>query len=272
MGEPVTGTPIDIAAADGGRFSGYLALPPSGKGPGVALLHTAFGLDRYMRDTAELLAEEGYVVLCPDLYWRIAPGLDPAESDIDRRRMLALFESFDHAAALADITAAVRALRERPEYAGGIGLVGFCLGGGLAFRAAAETGIDCAVAYYGVGIDAAVDLADHIKCPMVLHFAERDDYVAPDAAARAGEAFTGRGDVQIHTYHGTAHGFARPDGGDYDKPAAGLAHSRTISLLRRTLGPHFDLETLWERHHSMNSAPATSPRRWSPSPMSTISR
>lgn len=123
-----------------------------------------------------------------------------------------------------------------------------CLGGGLAYRAAAECGIDCAVAYYGVGIEAALDLAPRIVCPMVLHFAGNDDYVPPSTAARAREAFAGRPDIRIHAYPGARHGFNRPDGGDYDKPAAGLAHSRSLALLRRTIGPDYDLEALWEAH------------------------
>ena len=233
-------------AAD--TFLAFLAVPRAGNGPGIVLLHTAFGLDRHMRDMARLYAEEGYVVICPDLYWRIEPGLDLGQSEADRQRMLALYQKFDRDAALADIAATVSALRDRGECNGRIGAVGFCLGGGLAYRAAAECGIDCAVAYYGVGIEAALDLAPRIVCPMVLHFAGNDDYVPASTAARAREAFAGRSGIRIHTYPGARHGFARPDGGDYDKPSAGLAHSRSVALLRRTIGPDFDLESLWEAH------------------------
>ncbi|MGH7116512.1 MAG: dienelactone hydrolase family protein, partial [Stellaceae bacterium] len=83
---------------------------------------------------------------------------------------------------------------------------------------------------------------------MVLHFAENDDDVPAAAVARVREAFAGRPDIQIHAYQGTRHGFTRPESGDFDKPAAGLAHSRSIALLRRTIGPQYDLETLWEAH------------------------
>ncbi len=233
-------------AAD--TFLAFLAVPQAGSGPGIVLLHTAFGLDRHMRDMARLYAEEGYVVICPDLYWRIEPGLDLGQSEADRQRMLALYQKFDRDAALADIAATVSALRDRRECNGKVAAIGFCLGGGLAYRAAAECGIDCAVAYYGVGIEAALDLAPRIVCPMVLHFAGNDDYVPPSTAARAREAFAGRPDIRIHAYPGARHGFNRPDGGDYDKPAAGLAHSRSLALLRRTIGPDYDLEALWEAH------------------------
>jgi carboxymethylenebutenolidase len=248
-GQLMSGEWISIAAGGAGdTFRAYLAVPQAGSGPGIVLLHTAFGLDRHMHDMADLYAEEGYVVICPDLYWRIEPGLDLGQNEADRKRMFALYQKFDRAAALADIAQTVLALRGRGECIGKIGVVGFCLGGGLAYHAAAQSGIDCAVAYYGVGIEAALDLAPRIVCPMVLHFAENDDYVPASAVARVREAFAGCPDIQIHTYPGARHGFNRPDGGDYDKPAAGLAHSRSIALFRRVMGPHYDLEALWEAH------------------------
>ncbi len=244
----MAGQRIEIAAADGRHFSGWLALPEAGNGPGLVLLHTAFGLDRHMHDMAELYAEEGYVTLCPDLYWRIEPGLDLAQDEAGRQKMLALYENFDRAAALPDIAQTVSALRARPECIGKIGVVGFCLGGGLAWQAAAQSGVDCAVAYYGVGIDAALGLAPRIAGPMVLHFAENDDYVAAASVVRVKEALADRPDIRICTYPGARHGFNRPDGSDWDKPSASLAHSRSIALLRRVLGPAYDLEKLWEAH------------------------
>jgi carboxymethylenebutenolidase len=245
----MSGELITIDAVEGeGAFGAYLAVPRAGNGPGIVLLHTAFGLDRHIREVADLYAEEGYVVICPDLYWRIAPGLDLAQSEADRKRMLALYRKFDRTAALVDIDRTVTALRARRECNGKIGAIGFCLGGGLAYLAAAQSGIDCAVAYYGVGIEAALDLAPRITCPMLLHFAENDDYVPASAVAQVREAFAGRPDTQIYTYPGTRHGFNRPDGSDYDRAAVGLAHSRSIALLRRAIGPYYDLETLWEAH------------------------
>src|SRR5271154_6181766 len=245
----MSGELITIDAVEGeGAFGAYLAVPRAGNGPGIVLLHTAFGLDRHIREVADLYAEEGYVVICPDLYWRIAPGLDLAQSEADRKRLLALYRKFDRTAALADIDRTVSALRARSECSGRIGAIGFCLGGGLAYHAAAQSGINCAVAYYGVGIEAALDLVPRIACPTLLHFAENDDYVPASAVAQVKEAFAGRPDIQICIYPGTRHGFNRPDGGDYDKPAAGLAHSRSIALLRRAIGPYYDLETLWEAH------------------------
>ncbi len=234
----MSGELITIQAGDGaGAFRAFLTVPQAGNGPGIVLLHTAFGLDRHMRDLAGFYAEEGYVVVCPDLYWRIEPGLDLGQNEADRKRMLALYRKFDRAAALADIDRTISTLRGRGECTGKIGVVGFCLGGGLAYHAAAQSGVDCAVAYYGIGIDTALDLAPRIVCPLLLHFAEDDNYVPASSVARIKEAFAGRPDIRIHAYPGAGHGFNRPDDGDYHKSAANLAHSRSIALLRQVIGP-----------------------------------
>ena len=180
----MTGTYIDVAAGDrGGSRRAYLALlGPAGFW--AVLLHTAFGLDRHMRDIADLYAAEGYVVLCPDLYGHIEPGLNLEQTDADRRKALALFERLDRDRAVADIASAAAVLHARPECTGKVGALGFCMGGGLAFAATAKGNFACAICYYPTAIEAALDPAPRIDCPMVLHFAENDDYVPAAAAAK----------------------------------------------------------------------------------------
>ena len=151
-------------------------------------------------------------------------------------------------AGVQDIVAAVAALRARSECTGKVGALGFGLGGKLAYLAAAEAGVDCAVSYYGFGIDFGLNFVSRIGCPLVIHFAEKDPQIPPEAVARVQEAFSGRPDAAIYVYPGAAPGFDRPTKPNYDKQAAGLAHSRSIALLRRAMGPHYDLEALWEMH------------------------
>jgi carboxymethylenebutenolidase len=170
--------------------------------------------DRDARKIADLYAAEGYVVQCP-------------EARIDE----------------AVVTAAVAALRSREECTGEVGALGFGRGGRLAYLAASEGEVDCAVVYHGAGIEAALGLAPRIHCPLVMHFAENDREIA-----RVKAAFAGRPEIAIHTYPGVARGFDRPGSAEYDKPAAGLAHSRSIAMLRKAIGPHYDLEALWDQH------------------------
>jgi carboxymethylenebutenolidase len=244
----MTGDRIEIVAADGGRFDAYLAIPEAGSGPGLVLIQEIFGVNQHMRDVADLYAAEGYVVLCPDLFWRMEKGIELGQGDADRQKAFALFQQFDVAKGLDDVTATVKALRALKQCVGKIGALGFCLGGKLAYLAAAKSGVDCAVSYYGVGIEQSLALAGKIACPMVMHFAEKDQYVPVAAVEQIRQAFGGRPEIEIYVYPGVDHGFNRKTGAHYDKPAAGMAHSRSIALLRKAMGPRYDLGALWEKH------------------------
>jgi len=237
---------IDIPAADGGKFRGYLTLPASGKGPGIVLCQEIFGINAYVREVADYYAEEGYVVLAPDLFWRMELGVDLGYTDADMQKAFGFFQKFDVDKGMQDITAAVKALRARPELAGKVGALGFCLGGKLAYLAAARSGVDVAVGYYGVGIEGSLN--EPPKCPTVLHFAEKDKYVPPESVEKIKAAFKDRHDVEIYVYPGQEHAFARTAGDHYDRPSALMAHSRSIAMFRRVMGPHYDLSAAWEQH------------------------
>ncbi|MBV8187456.1 MAG: dienelactone hydrolase family protein [Alphaproteobacteria bacterium] len=240
------GSYVTVTARDGGRFKAYLAKPEKGSGPGILLLQEIFGVNAYIRDVADYYAEEGYVVLAPDLFWRLEPGVELGEAQFEKA--FDLYQKFDVPNSVEDIAASVAALRAEPACVGKVGALGFCLGGALAYLAAAHCGVDCAVGYYGVGIEKMLDLAPRIKCPLVLHFAAEDKFV-PEAAREAVKAaFAGDPTVEVYVYPGVDHAFARPGGHAYDKPAAMMAHSRSIALFRRVMGPHLDLSALWDQH------------------------
>lgn len=231
------GTFITVAARDGGEFQAYLSLPEAGTGPGVVLLQEIFGVNRHMRDVADLYAEEGYVVLAPDLFWRIEPRVELGYGEADRAQAVRLKQRFDIDRGVEDITSTVAALRARPECIGRVGALGFCLGGKLAYLAAARSGVDGAVGYYGVGIEHSLDEADAIACPMVLHFGAEDDHVPPAALERIEAALAGRDDVDIRVYPGAGHGFNCPERASFHWRSALRAHTRSIDLFRRTMGP-----------------------------------
>ena len=244
----MTGEMIEIAAKDGGRFQAYLAKPAQGSGPGLVLLQEIFGVTAFLRAQADLLAEEGYAVLVPDLFWRQEPGLDLGYVEEDREKALALYQGFDADKAVEDIGATLEALRARPEQTGKLGVLGYCLGGKLAFLTAARCAIDCAISYYGVGLENHLNEAGEITCPLVLHVAEQDDHVPPEAVERVRHALSDHREVAIYSYPGAGHAFARPGGASYDKPAALMAYSRSLAALRQAMGPIFDLSRLWDQH------------------------
>jgi carboxymethylenebutenolidase len=240
---------IDMKAGDGsGSFHGYLALPASGTGPGLVLAQEIFGVNKTMRDVADYYAEEGYVVLVPDLFWRQQPNVELGYSEADWKSAFGFYQGFDEAKGMEDMQAAVSALRGRAEVTGGVGVLGFCLGGKLAYLAACRTDADVAIGYYGVGIDAALGEADKIRKPLVLHIAESDKFSSPEARAKIVQHLQGRPNVTLYVYPGVDHAFARVGGDHYHRPSALMAHERSISALKGAIGPHYDLSALWDKH------------------------
>ena len=245
-----------LDAADGsGRFRAYLATPASGSGPGLVIAQEIFGVNATLRDVADYYAEEGYVVLVPDLFWRQEPEVE-LDAATDMPRAFALYQGFDEARGVDDLQTAITALRARPEVqsagsAGGpgkVGVLGFCLGGKLAYLAACRTDADVAVGYYGVGIEAALAEAPGIRCRLVLHIAELDGFCPPPARDAIVQALSGRENVELYVYPGTDHAFARAGGDHFHKPSALMAHQRSVAALRREMGPHYDLSALWDKH------------------------
>lgn len=244
------GKMISVKASDGsGSFAAYLALPASGKGPGVVIGQEIFGINANMREVADFYAEEGYVALVPDLFWRLEPEVELGYTEADFARAIALFQRLDVDKAVDDIDASFKALRDLPEVeATGVGYVGFCMGGKLAYLTATRTDVACSVGYYGMGIEHLLDEADRIKGRLVLHFAELDGYCDANARALISQRLGGLSNIEIYTYPGVDHAFARNGGMHYNKPATLMAHQRSIAALKQAIGPNYNLSELWEKH------------------------
>jgi carboxymethylenebutenolidase len=228
---------LAIRAADGSSFNAYLATPQQGAGPGIVVIQEIFGVNRWLRGVADAAAAQGYVALAPDLYWRLKPGI---ELDSDRedefKKGVGYMQRFDEALGVADLQASIAALRRHPACTGKVGSLGYCIGGRLAFLLACRADTDANVAYYGVNIDAVLGEAGHITKPLMLHIAERDEFVPPAAQQRIVDGLRGNTSVAIHSYAGADHGFARSGSHAYERSAADLANSRTIQFFRQTLG------------------------------------
>ena len=244
----MSGNKVTIQASGGGTLEAYLALPAAGKGPGLLLLQEIFGVNRHMRFLADRYAEEGYLVVAPDLFWRLEPGVELGYSEADFQKALAYNQRFDVDQAIGDVDDTLKALRAMPECTGKVGAIGFCLGGRLGYLTAARTNIDCAISYYGVRIEASLGEARNVTCPMVLHFAGEDRFVPPAAVEQIRAAFASRGDIEIYVYPGADHAFNNSERPAYHRPSAWMAHSRSMAILRRVLGPQYDLASLWEKH------------------------
>ncbi|MBI1206133.1 MAG: dienelactone hydrolase family protein [Azospirillum sp.] len=227
---------VTIAAADGGSFSAYLAKPASGTGPGILVAQEIFGVNHVMRELCDGLAAQGYVALCPDLFWRQEPGIQITDrTEAEWARAFQLFQGFDVDLGVDDLIAAYDYLRGVDGCSGKVACVGYCLGGKLAFLMATRSGVDAAVSYYGVGLDELVDEAGQIANPLLMHMAELDGFVPPEAQVKIKAALAGHPKITLHSYAGVDHAFARIGGEHYNPAAAELANQRSAAFLAENL-------------------------------------
>ena len=220
-----------------GAFSAYVARPAAAKAPAVVVIQEIFGVNAVMRGICDELAAQGYLAICPDLFWRIEPGIDITDqSDAEWKRAFELFNAFDVDAGVKDIAATLDVVRADPGCSGKVGAVGFCLGGLLAFLTATRTDIDASVGYYGVGIERFTGEAEKLATPLLLHVAEEDQFVPKAAQELIIGALKNHPQVEIHTYPGRDHAFARIGGAHYDAADAAIAQGRTLDFFKRHLG------------------------------------
>jgi carboxymethylenebutenolidase len=225
-----------IRAADGHEFTGYLTLPASGSGPGMVVIQEIFGVTDYIKDVCARLSDLGYVALAPDLYSRI-----DGESVIDERTENALpraygaMQKLDMAKAPSDAAAALDHLRGVAEVRDGrAGIIGFCLGGGIAYFVAAASDPDVAVCYYGSAIPGALDQASSITCPVLFEFGDADEFITPEQREAVQQAFAGRPHTEFHLHHGPNHAFDNHNAAVFHHPeAAAAAWEETKGFLGR---------------------------------------
>lgn len=229
---------MDITATDGtGTFSSYVATPKHPRGGAVVMIQEIFGVNHAMRALCDWVADMGFHAIAPDLFWRIEPGIELSDgSEAEMKRAFELFGQFDQARGLQDLQATLAAARALPGANGSAGTMGFCLGGRLAYMMAAHSDADCNVSYYGVGLEGLLGDMGRITAPLLLHIAEKDKFVPPDAQAAILAAAKGNEQVSAHVYLGVDHAFARMGGHSWDGLAATIANGRTAELLARTLG------------------------------------
>jgi carboxymethylenebutenolidase len=226
---PVHSEWIDVDGPDG-RFGAYLASPPSGYGPGLLLLQEIFGVNEHIRGVAEQYALDGFVVLAPDLFWRQGHRIALGYEGADRERANALKNALEPDETWRDLEASLAALRARQELRGRVGALGYCLGGRLAFNAAASLGVDAAVAYYGGGIQGQLALAEQIRCPIQFHYGALDAHIPPEAVEAVRQAMADK-DAEVHVYDSAGHGFNCWARASYHPASAALAHGRSLAFL-----------------------------------------
>jgi carboxymethylenebutenolidase len=232
----MAGSNILIESGGGESFSAYLATPEGGAGAGALVLQEIFGVNAVMRAVCDGYAAKGYLALCPDLFWRQEPDIQITDqSEAEWAHAFALYRGFDEARGVEDAITALSALRAQPGCSGKVGATGYCLGGKLAYLMATRSSVDCSVGYYGIGIEATLNEAGDIPKPLMLHLAEKDQFVPPESQGQIMDNLGANPLVTIHSYPDRDHAFARVGGEHYDAADAGLANSRTAAFFEEHL-------------------------------------
>ncbi|MGO1562474.1 MAG: dienelactone hydrolase family protein [Actinomycetaceae bacterium] len=219
--------PADLfPATDGGG---------AGTRPGVVVVvQEIFGVTDYVLDRAADLAASGYDALVPHLFWRHGDTVVEGDDDAALGRAMGLASSLDWDTAVADTRAALALLRDRG--AGGVGLVGFCWGGGIAFDAASRESDDVAalVAYYASGLPGLLERAPGVTAPSLHHWGTEDAFISREQVAEI-EAAVVREGVRLERYEGAGHAFDNPFPRFHHVEASALAWDRTLRLLADSL-------------------------------------
>ena len=232
----MSGQMTAITMSDGTQVEAYCARP-SGDGPwpGLVILSEVYNANHWVRAVADGYAEEGFLCLAPDLYWRQDPGRYLEYTPEDQKVARELGFSMDLDAFTGDMTDYVQALTGDSDCSGKAGTVGFCLGGKLVYLAAARQLVDAGVGYYAVQLDKFLDEAANIDSPLMLHFAELDEHVPQATVSLVKEALVNKPNVTIFDYQGAEHGFNRFGYPPHHPEAAAIALDRSLAFLRTHL-------------------------------------
>jgi carboxymethylenebutenolidase len=222
---------------DGGSMPAYVARPIGGRGPGIVVLHEIFGITDYLKRRAHDLAEVGYIALVPDLFWRLGDRITLAEDTQEGlQQAFGYLQRLDEPLAVDDAIAALELLRAAPETGGLAGVLGFCMGGRLAYNVAARSQPDAVVSYYGSGIGAQLEDAPRIQAPILFHFGAEDAYLPLQEAESIRSAFAAQSNAQVELHAGAGHAFDNPSPMFHHAQASREAWPQTTAFLRRTLG------------------------------------
>ena len=231
------GDTVRILTFDGaGNFPAYVARPAAAPRGAIIVIQEIFGVNPGIRKKADHWASRGYLAVAPEVFWRQGEGID-LDSDVPEQFQKAIeyMMAHDFDAGIRDVEATIRWMRGLAGV-GKVGLVGYCMGGKIAYQAATRTDIDASVGYYGVGIDQMLNESHAIAKSLLLHIPTADGFVPPEAQAAMHAGLDGNAHVTLYDYDGLDHGFAAEHGVRRVEDAAQLADQRTEAFFAEHVG------------------------------------
>ena len=227
---------ITIQASDGsGSFLAYRLQPATQPAGTVVLIQEIFGVNQAMRDIAAWVADLGFNVVVPDLFWRIEPGIDITDkSEAEWKKAFEMFGKFDQQKGIEDLNATLAAARKLPGANGKVATMGYCLGGRLAFMMAEQSDADLNVSYYGVGLDGLLGDIGKITKPLLVHIADQDEFFPAEGRAKLVAGTKGHPQIACYNYNAD-HAFARVNGTHWHGLSATIANGRSAEALAKAL-------------------------------------
>jgi carboxymethylenebutenolidase len=226
------GTFIELRSSGDFAFPAYVARPAGAIKGGVVVLQEIFGVNSHIRSVADGYAKDGYLAVAPSTFHRVQPGVELGYGVEDMNAGSALKQAVEtqHVpGVLADIQAAIA----HAAQAGKVGVVGYCWGGLLTWRAACVLdGVAAAVPYYGGGTTTPAEIARTPKCPVMAHYGDQDKHISLESVQAFQQAHP---DVEVHVYH-AQHGFNCDQRGSWNPEAAKLARERTLAFFAKHVG------------------------------------
>jgi carboxymethylenebutenolidase len=219
-----------------GPFRAYVATPEASPAPAVVVLQELFGVNTDIREKCDELAEQGFLAVAPDLFWRQEPGVDlSVRSEPDWQHGLRLYQAYDRDAGVRDIKDTADTVAKMPKCTGKIAVLGYCLGALMTFLTAVRYRVDAAVAYHGADTEKYLGEIAGLHAPLLMHLAEEDEFISKPAQTEIKKALANRPNVTIYSYPGQRHAFSRHNGAHYNAAAAALANGRTSEFLIKQL-------------------------------------
>jgi len=226
---------ISIEGRDG-TFNAYIARPKTLPASAIVVLQELFGVNTDIRKTCDELAEQGFVAVAPDLFWRQEPDVDlSVTSEADWQHGLRLYQAYDRDAGVRDIKDTLEAVAKLPGFTGKIAVQGYCLGALMTFLTAVRCHVDAAVAYHGGDTEKYLGEVGNLSAPLLMHLGEEDEFISKASQAEIKAALASKANATIYSYPGQRHAFSRHDGTHYNAAAAALANGRTSEFLNRQL-------------------------------------
>lgn len=221
-------------------YDATVVVPDEGNGHGIVLYQEIFGVNEFLLAKAASLAELGYVVLCPDVFWRVQPGVSLPHDEAALQEAFGLAQRYGSEVAdedkVEDLRTAVAHLRSLPEVSGKVAVMGYCLGGTLAYRTAANVEVDACVSYYGSGVADLLAAGDRPTCPTIFHFGGQDPFLPSEQVEAVRAGFADRDDVEVHVQPGAGHAFENFLAPQFSNPdAAAQSWPLTVEFLADVL-------------------------------------